>query len=76
MGPKTLFKIGGPKTSRFYNARRIKVIRCLDKKESNDNDVRVNCKDFRIFKTFFEFSSGRRCQLNKSSEVKFEKVES
>ena len=45
-------------TQILCNARRIKVIGCLEKKERNENEARLNCADFmdfRIFRAFLNF---------------------
>ena len=50
--------LGASTTSGLYNARRIKVIGCLEKKERNENEARLNSTDFmdfRIFRAFLNF---------------------
>ena len=50
--------LGASTTPGLYNARQIKVIGCLGKKERNENGARLNSKDFmdfRISKPFLNF---------------------
>ena len=47
--------LGASTTPGLYNAHRIKDIGCLEKKERNENDARLNSKDFKVFRIFRAF---------------------
>ena len=64
--------VGASTTPRLYNARRIKVVGCLGKKERNENDARLNSKDFRIFRAFLNFLQlFLRSKVSTQAPVKF-----